>query len=96
MQYMVSRITKAVIVTSHILRHPSDNLCGGEWLLNISSSIIGLMFPGFPVLQIIRAASEICSWSLTLVEEGIQCLRVADNYDQTKKRENDSCRYDCL
>jgi hypothetical protein len=59
---MVSRLTKAIIATSHILRHPADNLCWGEWLLNISSSIIGLMFPGFPVLQIIKAASEMMTY----------------------------------
>jgi hypothetical protein len=52
----------AIVVTSHILRHPADNLCCGEWLLNIFSSIIGLMFPGFPVLQIIKAASEMMTY----------------------------------
>jgi hypothetical protein len=58
--YLVSQ--RLSFATSHILRHPADNLCWGEWLLNISSSIIGLMFPDFPVLQIIKAASEMMTY----------------------------------
>lgn len=46
MQNMVSRLTKAIIVTSYLLRHPADNLCGGEWpvaLGNSGSIVVGRM-----------------------------------------------------